>query len=71
MEELNVNNGNGQSYGYIVYRKEVNLKSDKSSKLQIRGFVRDLLQVMVNGKMVNEPILHLADLTKFGSWANK
>ena len=67
MEQLPFNNGNGQSYGYIVYRKKVS-GLHQGSTLQIRGHIRDLLQVMVNGKMVNAPILNVADLARFGAW---
>ena len=69
MEQLeHLNNGNGQSYGYIVYRKKVtNLKS--GSVLKIRGKVHDLLSVMVNGVMIHDPILSILDVNKFGSWS--
>ena len=43
MEQLSLNNGNGQSYGYIVYRKKLNLQ--QGSVLSMRGRPRDLLQV--------------------------
>ena len=68
MEQLEfLNQGNGQSYGYIVYRKKIsNLKS--GSTLKIRGHVHDLLSAMVNGVMINDPILNLADVNNFGSW---
>lgn len=69
MEQLSINNGNGQSYGYIVYRKT--LKIADGSKIVVRGHVTDLLQLMINGKMLNEPILELTDLGKFGSWGNR
>jgi len=67
MEQLSLNNGNGQSYGYIVYRKRLSLR--QGSILSMRGRPRDLLQVMVNGVMVNEPIMNILELSKFGSWA--
>ena len=51
MEMLDVNNGNGQSYGYIVYRKNLVLKS--GMKLTIRGHPRDIVQVLVNGVQVS------------------
>ena len=68
MEQLEfLNGGNGQSYGYIVYRKKIqNLKS--GSILKIRGHVHDLLAAMVNGVMIHDPILSIADMNKFGSW---
>jgi len=68
MEKLEINNGNGQSYGYIVYRKTLPLVP--GNVLKIRGHPRDLVQVLVNGVEVNPPILTLIDLGKnFGSWA--
>lgn len=67
MEELNINNFNGQSYGYIVYRKKLPIK--QGAVLSMRGRPRDLLHVLVNGVMVNKPLLTLLDLNNFGSWA--
>ena len=67
MEKLDINEGNGQSYGYIVYRKTVSLKA--GMVITIRGHPRDLVQLMVNGVQVNPPIYDLADLGRtFGSW---
>ena len=67
MEQLNINNGNGQSYGYIVYRKTLVLRP--GMRLTIRGHPRDLVQLMINGIQVNPGIYNLADLGKnFGSW---
>ena len=43
MEQLGLNNGNGQSYGYIVYRKR--LPINQGSILSMRGRPRDLLHV--------------------------
>jgi hypothetical protein len=68
MEELSINNGNGQSYGYILYRTKVS-ELQQGSILTIKGHPRDLLQIIVNGVMLNEPILKLTDLTEVGSWA--
>ena len=69
MEQLGfLNGGNGQSYGYIVYRKRIpNLKS--GSVLKIRGRIHDLLMAMVNGVMIHKPMLSILDVHKFGSWA--
>jgi len=67
-KKLEINNGNGQSYGYIIYRKTLALQP--GMVLKIRGHPRDLVQVMVNGIEVNPPILSDSDLLKkFGSWA--
>ena len=72
MEELSINNGNGQSYGYILYRaKLTGAKLHQGSLLTIKGHPRDLLQIIVNGVMLNEPILKLTELTEVGSWAVK
>ena len=38
MEQLDINNGNGQSYGYIVYRKTLVLRP--GMKIKIRGHPR-------------------------------
>ena len=63
-----LNYGGGQGYGYIVYEKEFDhLKT--GDVLKIRGRIHDLLIVLVNGVMVNEPILKIFDLNKLGSWA--
>ena len=43
MEELPINNFNGQSYGYIVYRKKMPIK--QGAVLSMRGRPRDLLHV--------------------------
>ena len=40
MERLGIRSGNGQDYGYIVYRKEVAIK--KGAVLTIRGHPRQL-----------------------------
>ena len=66
MERLSLNQGNGQSYGYIVYRKVMQVESGHN--ITIRGHVRDLLMLMINGQMVNEPILGALDMNKFGSY---
>ncbi len=68
MEELyTMNNGGGQSQGYILYRKQFDLRDGVN--ITIRGHVRDLLYLIVNGQIINDPILHDIDLNKFGSWA--
>ena len=43
----------------------------EGSTIRVRGHVRDLLQLMVEGKQVNSPLLSISDLNKFGSWANR
>ncbi|XP_064611298.1 beta-galactosidase-1-like protein 2 [Liolophura sinensis] len=46
MEMLDINNGGGQNFGYIVYRKELT----KGGTLTIEGYVRDRAQIFVDGK---------------------
>ena len=43
MEQLRLNNGNGQSYGYIVYRKKLAIR--QGATLAMRGRPRDLMLV--------------------------
>ncbi|XP_060526563.1 beta-galactosidase-1-like protein 3 [Cylas formicarius] len=67
METLPINNGSGQSYGYIVYRKEnVDLKA--GSILQIQGHVCDTVLLLVNGKLINPTLKESQDLNGFGFW---
>jgi hypothetical protein len=49
MEMLTYNGGDIQSYGYIVYRKEVNLEGGKT--LTLPGPVRDRATVIVNERV--------------------
>jgi len=66
MENLPINNGNGQSYGFTVYRKTVNIGA--MSELQIRGHVRDFALVFINGQQQLPPVLSSSDLKNFGTW---
>ncbi len=64
-----MNDGNGQSYGYINYRKELSLAD--GDRIKIRGHVRDTLQLMVDGVMINQPVLTYDDIESgiFGVWS--
>ncbi|VEN53201.1 unnamed protein product, partial [Callosobruchus maculatus] len=64
MENLPINNGSGQSYGYIVYRKK-NVKLTAKSILKISGYIHDTIQVYVNGKLLNKNVV---DTSGFGFW---
>lgn len=67
MEDLPINNFNGQSYGFTVYRKIVNVQSN--SVLKVRNHFRDFAQVLIDGQLQTPPILTMEDLAKnFGSW---
>lgn len=66
MEELPIHGSSGQSYGFTVYRKKVQLEQD--SLLKIRGHVRDFCQVMIDGQLRTPPVTKRSDLRNFGSW---
>ncbi|XP_018321352.1 beta-galactosidase-1-like protein 3 [Agrilus planipennis] len=70
MEYLPINNGSGQSYGYIVYRKE-NIDISAGSILKIEGRVCDTVLVLVNGQLVSKPLRTPSDLDRFGYWRLK
>ncbi|XP_031333503.1 beta-galactosidase-1-like protein 3 [Photinus pyralis] len=67
MEHLPMNNGAGQSYGYITYKKE-NLHIPANSVLTIEGHVCDTVMVLVNGMLVSKPLRSAVDLNGFGYW---
>lgn len=70
MEKLDINNGSGQSYGYIVYRKE-NIDIKAGSVLKIEGHVCDTVLVLINGKLVSKVLENEDDLNGFGYWRLK
>ncbi|ERL83439.1 beta-galactosidase-1-like protein 2 [Dendroctonus ponderosae] len=70
MEKLDINNNSGQSYGYIVYRKE-NIDIQAGSTLKIEGHVCDTVIVLINGKLVSNVFNSEEDLNGFGYWRAK
>ncbi|CAG2059296.1 unnamed protein product, partial [Timema podura] len=67
MELLDINGGNGQSYGFVLYRKSgVNIP--KNSVLKIEGRVHDVGTVMVDGLTATESFKHLEQTESFGFW---
>ena len=62
MEELNINNFNGQSYGYIVYRKKLPIK--QGAVLSMRGRPRDLLHVITRCSKVRKIVQLLPQILK-------
>ncbi|KAJ8920373.1 hypothetical protein NQ315_005238 [Exocentrus adspersus] len=67
MEKLDINDGSGQSVGYIVYRKE-NIDLKANTILKIKGHICDTAIVLVDGVLVS-PILNTKkDLDGFGYW---
>ncbi|XP_046473337.1 beta-galactosidase-1-like protein 2 [Neodiprion pinetum] len=69
MENLPIKNGNGQSYGYINYRKKVALKT--ASTLKISGYVQDTAMVLVDGELKSKPLETEEDINGFGYWMQK
>lgn len=67
MEFLPLNNNSGQSYGYILYRKE-NLNIAANSILKIAGRVCDTVMVLINGILISKPLTSVDDLNGFGYW---
>lgn len=67
MEQMNINGGSGQSYGYVAYRRR-GLTLPKNSILTIEGRVCDTVIVLVNGKRVSPILENVADLNNFGTW---
>ena len=67
MEYLPINNGAGQSYGYIIYKKD-NLDIPANSFLMIAGHVCDTVMVLINGILISKPLSNADDLNGFGYW---
>lgn len=70
MELLPINNNNGQSYGYIVYRKS-NLNIPKNAVLKIEGRVCDTVLVLINGELKSKILKEPTDVNEFGYWRLK
>lgn len=66
MELLNINNNSGQSYGYIIYRKKLNIP--ENAILTITGFISDSVLVLIDGNLISPPLTKLSDLNNFGYW---
>ncbi|XP_071520431.1 beta-galactosidase-1-like protein 2 [Panulirus ornatus] len=67
MELLPINNQSGQAHGYILYTTNAFLAATDST-LKIRGHVRDMAQVMVDGQVVTKPYSNPQDVNGFGYW---
>ncbi|KAH1005396.1 hypothetical protein HUJ04_006394 [Dendroctonus ponderosae] len=65
MELVDINNGSGQSYGYLTYRKE-NLNLPAGAILTLTSYVYDSVLVLVNGRQIAPPLKTAADLNSFG-----
>lgn len=70
MELLDVNGGNGQSYGYVLYRK-TNVSVGENSTLQIMGHIRDVGIVVFDGKLQTEIFTSKDQIEHFGFWRQR
>ncbi|KAG7155525.1 Beta-galactosidase-1-like protein 2-like [Homarus americanus] len=70
MEDLPYNEGNGQSFGYIVYRTTV-IVPEGGATLTLKGHVRDLGLLLLDGHLISRCPRTPADLNGFGVWVNK
>ena len=67
MEDLPINNNNGQSYGYILYRNTATLTGGAHT-IQTIGSVRDLAVFMLNQKRLTSDWSSDLQLREFGFW---
>jgi len=68
MEKLPINDNNGQSYGYIIYRSRVEVGN--GSMVEI-GRARDVAQLIVDGNLQSAKFNGVPDVTnEFGYWLN-
>ncbi|XP_057663244.1 beta-galactosidase-1-like protein 3 [Diorhabda carinulata] len=65
METIDINNNNGQSFGYIVYRKVLDIPA--GAVLKIEGRVCDTVMVLINGQLVSPWISRAVDMNQFGT----
>nr|CAD7568022.1 unnamed protein product [Timema californicum] len=67
MELLDINDGNGQSYGFVVYRK-TNLDIPENSTLTIEGKVHDVGILLLDNVRQTEPLTDREQTRGFGYW---
>nr|AIA09347.1 beta-galactosidase [Periplaneta americana] len=71
MEALPVNNGNGQSYGYVLYR-HADTSVTTSSVLQVKNdAIYDMGIVMLDGERKTEKLTSVSQVGDFGFWILK
>ncbi|XP_059473361.1 beta-galactosidase-1-like protein 2 [Neocloeon triangulifer] len=66
MEALDINDGNGQAYGLLVYRSQIDLP--EIAQLQITGRIRDVGMVVVDNQQKTRRPGSQAALLGFGYW---
>jgi hypothetical protein len=68
MEKLLVNNGNGQSYGFVLYRR-AGLTVNDLTTLQIKGGAfYDMGIVLLDGERKSKKLTSDTHLSCFGYW---
>nr|CAD7456009.1 unnamed protein product [Timema tahoe] len=67
MELLDINEGNGQSYGFVVYRK-TDLDIPENSILTIEGKVHDVGILLLDNVRQTEPLTDREQTRGFGYW---
>lgn len=68
MEDLPINNNNGQSYGYVLYRNAATLTGGAHT-IQTIGHVRDLAVLLVDQQRLTPDWKTEMQLDNFGFWA--
>lgn len=69
-EDLDVNNGNGQSFGYTLYRHRI-MVNKKNPIMKLQGRIRDIIIVFVDGIRQTEVLNDPTQLHNFGFWGSK
>jgi hypothetical protein len=68
MEKLPINSGNGQSYGFVLYR-HAGLPVNVLSTLQIKdGAFYDMGIVLLDGERQTDKLTSVIQLSEFGYW---
>jgi hypothetical protein len=71
MEKLPVNNGNGQSYGFVLYRcAGVTVNVDSTLQIKDDAFY-DMGMVLLDGERKTEKLTSVLQLLQFGYWETK
>lgn len=70
MEMLSINKGSGQSYGYIVYRKN-SITLQPNSVLKINGKINGAVMVVVGNELKSPHLNDVDDFHNFGYWCSE
>jgi hypothetical protein len=71
MEKLPVNNGNGQSYGFVLYR-HAGVTVKVNSTLQIKDdAIYDMGVVLLDGERKTDKLTSVLQLVQFGYWETR